>query len=138
MASFSGLEGGTGGGGIPNFSKKDDIWALTKSATEAFGKGGGIGTDFSLSKAAEIFLKEIFDRIFDRDDVASGSLVEPLQTRGHRGGFSRSCRASDQDETRRAGKPSLKKGNRKSQLFHGGNVGFDITENGSADSELAM
>jgi hypothetical protein len=32
----------------------------------------------------------------------------------------------------------LKKGNRKSQLFHGGNVGFDITENGPADSELAM
>ena len=32
----------------------------------------------------------------------------------------------------------MKKGNRKSQLFHGGNLGFDITENGPADPELAM
>jgi hypothetical protein len=28
MASFSGLEGGAGGGGIPNFPKKYNVWAL--------------------------------------------------------------------------------------------------------------
>ena len=32
----------------------------------------------------------------------------------------------------------MKKSNGKTQLFHGGNVGFDITENGPAYSKLAM
>ena len=138
MTGFSRLESGPGGHGIPNFPKKYNVRTLAEGATEAFGKGGGIGSHFALRKTAKIFLKEVFDRVFNCDDVASGTLVEPLQTCGHRRRFSRSGGASDQNETRRAGKPFLKKGNRKSQLFHGGNVGFDITENGPADSELAV
>ena len=138
MAGFSCLESGAGGGGIPNFPKKYNVWALAEGAAEALGEGWGIGSYFALSKAAEIFLKEVLNRIFDRDDVACGGLVEPLQTGSHRGGFPRSRRAGDQDEPRRAGKPFLKKSNGKTQLFHGGNLGFDITEDGAADSELAM
>ena len=98
MTSFSRLEGGTGGNRIPNLSQENDIWALSQSSAKALGKGGGIGAHLALGEAAEIFLKEVFDRVLNRDDVAGGGLIEPLEASGHRGGFSRSGGACHEDK----------------------------------------
>jgi hypothetical protein len=111
---------------------------LTEGTTEAFGKRGGIGAYFSLGKAAEVFLKEIFDRIFNRDDVAGNSLIEPLEACGQRGGFSGPSGSGYEDESRWAREPLLQKLRGQAELFHGGNLSFDVTENGTADTELAV
>jgi hypothetical protein len=111
---------------------------LAEGATEAFGKGGGIGSYFSLGKAAKVFLKEIFDRIFNRDDVTGSSLIEPFEARGQRGGFSGPSGSRYENESRWAREPLLQKFCRQAELFHGGNLSFDVTENGTADTELAM
>jgi hypothetical protein len=111
---------------------------LAKGATEAFGKGGGIGSYFSLGKAAEVFLKEIFYRIFNRDDVAGGGLIEPFEARGQRGGFSGPSGSGYENESRWAREPLLQKLRGQAEFFHGGNLGFDVAKNGTADTELAM
>ena len=111
---------------------------MAEGATEAFGKGGGIGSYFSLGKAAEVFLKEIFDRILNRDDVAGGSLIEPFESSGQRGGFSGPSGSSYENEPRWAREPLLQKFCGEAELFHGGNLGLDVAKNGTADTELAM
>ena len=98
MACLGGLQGGAGGHRIPNLSQKNDIGALTQGAAKALGKGGGIGAHLALGEAAEIFLKEVFDGVLNRDDVAGGSLIEPLEASGHRGGFSCSGGACHEDK----------------------------------------
>ena len=111
---------------------------MAEGATEAFGKGGGIGSYFSLGKAAEVFLKEIFDRIFNRDDVSGSGLVEPFEACGQRGGFSGPSGSGYENESRWARKPLLQKFCGQAEFFHGGNLSFDVTEHGTADTELAM
>jgi len=138
VTRFRRLEGGAGGDSIANLAEQDDIRALSKGAAEAFGKGRGIRSDFTLSKAAEVFLKKILHRVFDGDDVAGGSLIEPLQTCGHGGGFSCSGRSGHEDEAGGTGKPLLQKGHGQTQILHGWDLSFDVAENGSTDAELAM
>jgi len=111
---------------------------LAEGATEAFGKSGGIRADFTLSKATEVFLKEIFDGIFNCDDVAGSGLIEPFETSGQCGGLSCARRASDENESRWAREPLLQKFRGETKLFHGGNLGLDVAKNGTADTELAM
>ena len=138
VACLGGLQSGAGGHRIPNLSQKNDIGALTQGAPEAFGKGRGISSHFTLSKAAEVFLKKILHRVFDGDDVAGGGLIEPLQTCGHGGGFSCPGRSGHEDEAGGTGKPLLQKGHGQTQILHGWDLSFDVAENGSTDAELAM
>ena len=75
MTRFRRLQGGAGGDSVANFAEEDDIRTLTKGAAEAFGKGGGISSYFTLSKATKVFLKKIFNGVLDGDDVAGGGLI---------------------------------------------------------------
>ena len=134
MPGFRRLKGGVGRNGVPDLTQQDDVGALAKGASESFRKAGGIGADFPLGKATEMILKQVFDRVFDGDDVAGCRLVQPFQPRSHGGRFSRTGGSGHQNETGRTGKPLLENGNGQAQLLHGGNLSLDAPEDGTPES----
>jgi hypothetical protein len=65
-------------------------------------------------------------------------LIEPFEARGQRGGFPGPSGSGYENESRWAREPLLQKFRGQTELFHGGNLSFDVTEHGTAYTELAM
>lgn len=97
VSGFRGLESGDGGFGVADFADHDDVGALSERGAQAGGEGWGVGADFPLGEPALIGGEEVFDGIFEGDDVAGGSLVEMAEQGGDGGGFSGTGGSADEE-----------------------------------------
>ncbi len=60
---------------VPHLTDQDDIGILPEDVSEGRGKALRIGVDLPLIDDAFLVAMEVFDRIFDRDDMALFSLL---------------------------------------------------------------
>ena len=85
---------------IRNFPQHDHVRALAQSGMQRPGKGAGIRAHLPLADDAASVGMQVFDGIFDGDDVAVPGAVDPVYHAGQGGGFAAACRAGDQHDAR--------------------------------------
>ena len=81
-----GGDGGLHGFHVPHFAYDDDVRVFPQGAAQGFGKHSS-GGQFPLGEPAEIVVEEVFDGIFQRQDMAAGGVVDVIEHGGKRGGF---------------------------------------------------
>ncbi len=101
MAGFGGGYGDAHGFRVAHFADYDDVRSLTQRGTQCCGKIRRISPNFDLFDDAANVLVLVLDGIFDDDDVASFSMIEVVDQRGHGGGFTGASRAAEQHQSTR-------------------------------------
>jgi hypothetical protein len=132
------LEGGEGGVVVANFSDEDDIGGLAHGATEAASEGGGITTDFALGEEAVLVGEDVFDGVFDGDDVAGGVFVQPLEERGESGGFAGAGGAGDEDDAVGFESPAGEEPIGGAEVYERRDVSADAAEDGADAAKDAV
>src|SRR5262249_54933579 len=90
-----GLDGNLGGFEIAHFADEDDVRVLPQKASQGAGKGHALlGVNLALDQSVDVVL----DRVFGGQDLGV-DLVERVERRVERGGFSRAGRAGDDHDT---------------------------------------
>ena len=74
---------------VAHFSHHDDVGIFAQCAAQGRAEGFGVGVDFALGHVAALRLDDVFDRIFERDDVVVPRLVHLVHEGRERGGFAR-------------------------------------------------
>ena len=138
VAGLGGLKGGESGVVVANFTDEDDIGGLAHGAAEAASEGGGITTDFTLGEEAVLVGEDVFDGVFDGDDVAGGVFVQPLEEGGEGGGFAGAGGAGDEDDAVGFECPTSEEPIGGAEVDEGWDVGADAAEDGADAAEDAV
>lgn len=125
VAGICGAHGGAEAGGVAHFADHDDIGVLAEHVFEPHGEGEGIEADFALFDGALVIVEDIFDGVFERDDVLFEVGVDVLDHGGEGCGFTATCGACDEDDAAFGLGDFLEHGE-ESEFFESGDVGFDV------------
>ena len=87
VAGFRRGDGGGNGLDITHFTQHDDVRRLAQGRAQGAGKGGSISGHFALADQALLVGMQVFDRIFDGDDMAAAGPVDLVHQAGQGGGF---------------------------------------------------
>jgi hypothetical protein len=92
---------------------------------QTFLEGERVQADFALFDDGLVVLENVFDGVFEGDDVFAAVGVDVFDHGGEGGGFAAAGRAGEQDNAARAfgDLPQL---GQQAQFLEGGNLGFDI------------
>src|SRR5580658_6189665 len=88
VAGFGSKNGGGDGFQVAHFADQDDVRVLTKCSAQRGGEGRGVHFHFALIDEAFFIAVQIFDRVFDGDDVLGAQRIDAVNHGGERGGFS--------------------------------------------------
>jgi hypothetical protein len=88
VSGFGGVESGECGFGVADFAEEEDVRALAEGGAEGVGEAAAVLADLALGEEGEVVLEEVFDGVFECDDVAGEVLVELLEAARDGGGFS--------------------------------------------------
>ena len=98
MAGLGGGDGELDGLQVAHFPDHDDVGVFAERAAEGVAEGLGVRVDFALGDVAVARVDDVFDRVFERDDVVVALLVDVIDHRGQRRGFARADGARHEDE----------------------------------------
>lgn len=98
VAGFGGGDGGSDGGGVTDFADEDDIGVLAEGIDEGLVKARGIDADLALTDEGLDGEVDIFDGVFDGDDVAVAGTVNLVDEGGEGGGLAGAGGAGDDEE----------------------------------------
>ena len=99
MSGFSSSHGSLDSLVVTHFSKKDHIGALTQGGTQGNQIIGSIRTDLALADNAFVMSVQVFQRVFQRDDMSFTAVIDLVDDTSHGGGFSASGRTCDQNHS---------------------------------------
>lgn len=88
VPGFCSGEGELNGFKVAHFSDHDDIGVFTEGTAESLGEGIGVGVDFALIDVATCGFEDVFDGVFEGEDVIFAVLVDEVHECGEGGGFS--------------------------------------------------
>src|SRR5581483_12188982 len=91
---------------IPDLTDENHIGRLAQSVLQRGVPGVGVHSHLAVRDHAAFVLVNVFDGIFDGDDVAAGLLVAVADHRGQRGGLS-GAGAADNDHQAALGEHDL-------------------------------
>ena len=74
---------------VAHFSDHDYIRIFPQSAAQCFGEGISVGVNLPLIDVATLRVENVFDRIFEGEDVVLTVTIDEVNECGERGGFSR-------------------------------------------------
>src|SRR5690606_9386227 len=97
VARLRGREGERDRLEIAQLADADDVGIFAQGAPKGPGEGGGVTPDLALVDDAAFRVVDVFDRIFDREDVVAPLLVEDVDQCREGGGFSAAGRAGEQN-----------------------------------------
>jgi hypothetical protein len=101
QAQVAGLGVGEGGGhglAVADLADQDAVGGLAHGVAQGVVPVDGVGADLALVDDRHLVLEQIFDRVFDGQDVARAVLVAVVQHRGDGGGLARAGGADDQHQ----------------------------------------
>src|SRR5580658_3871485 len=87
VAGFGCKNGGGNGFQVAHFADQDDVRVLAKCSAQRGGEGRGVHFDFALVDETLFIAVQIFDRVFDGDDVLGAQRVDAVNHRGECSGF---------------------------------------------------
>ena len=93
MAGFSGSHGGLDRFIISHFAKKDHIRTLSQSGSEGHQIAFRICAYFALADNTFVMPVQIFQRVFQGDDVTFPGMIDTVNNTCHCCGFTASCRS---------------------------------------------
>src|SRR3984885_11129334 len=88
VARFGCENGGGDGFKVAHFADQDHVWVLAKCGAQRGGERCGVHFDFALVDETFFIAVQIFDRVFDGDDVLGAQRIDAVNHGGERGGFS--------------------------------------------------
>ena len=97
MTGFGSCHGSLDGFVITHFAKKDHIRALAQCGAQGYQIAFCICADLTLADNTFIMAVQVFQRIFQSDDMSFPGVVDPVYDTCHGGGFTASSRACDQN-----------------------------------------
>ena len=86
---------------VADFADQHDIRVLAQDVFQGLGEAGRIGAHFALVDERILMRVQIFDGVFDGDDVGVALGVHQVDHRGQGGGFTRTRGAGDEDQAAR-------------------------------------
>ena len=84
---------------IAHLADHNNVGVLPQDRPQSVVKRKGVHPDFSLGDDAPVLGKNIFNRVFDGDDMNVPLMVHFVQERRKRGGFAVTGRSHDQNKT---------------------------------------
>ena len=88
-------------GEVAHFSDDDDVGTFAHGAVQGEAEAVGIAVQLPLGDEAFGVVVQIFDRVFQCEDVLAEVGVDVVEHGAHRGGFTVACGADDQDDAAR-------------------------------------
>lgn len=98
VSGFGEGEGEGDGFDVAHFPDHNDVGGLAEDAEEGLVKGVCVFEDFALVDDAVAVPVEVFDGIFEADDVGIAMFVDVIDHRGEGGGFATACGSGDEEE----------------------------------------
>jgi hypothetical protein len=110
---------------VAHFADHDDVGVLAQDVLETFLEGKGVQADFALFDDGLVVFEDVFDGVFEGDDVLAAVGVDVFDHGGEGGGFAAAGGAGEQDDAARAfgDLPQL---GQQAQFLEGGHLGFDV------------
>ena len=96
MAGLSGAHRDADGIHVPHFTDKNHVGIFAQRRPQSIGEAAAVGADFPLIDQAFLVAMQIFDGIFQCDDVAGLLLIDLIDHRGHRRRLAAAGRAGHQ------------------------------------------
>src|SRR6202167_825360 len=87
VAGFGGQDCGGDGFQVAHFADEDDVRVLTKCGAQRGGEGRGVHFHFALIDETLFIAVQIFDRVFNGDDVLGAQRIDAVDHGRQRGGF---------------------------------------------------
>src|SRR6202050_404749 len=87
VAGFGCENGGGDGFQVAHFADEDDVRVLAKCSAQRGVEGRSVHFHFALIDKTLFIAVQIFDRVFDGDDVLGAQRIDAINHRGERGGF---------------------------------------------------
>ena len=130
MARLGELERGFHRLEVAHFADEDDVRIFTESGAERAREALRVGVQFALVDEAPLVRVEIFDRVFDRQDVGRARLIDPIDHRGQRRRLAAAGRTGDEHQ---AARPvgQIREHGRQAQLVERSNVFGNQTVDGA-------
>src|SRR5439155_4675335 len=85
---------------ITHLTDQDHVAILTSRHSQSVRKRVHVGADLALAEDRFLGLVDELDGLLDREDVARAGLVDQVDDRRHRGGFTGAGRAGHQHQSR--------------------------------------
>ena len=82
VAGFRGGDGGRDRLDIAHFTEHDHVRRLAQSCTQGAGEAGGVAGDLTLADDALLMRVQVFDRVFDGDDMAAAGGIDLVHQTG--------------------------------------------------------
>ena len=98
MSGFGGQKGGFDGFQLAHLAHQNHVRVLPQDGAEAVGEGAGILTHLPLVDGAFVALIDVFDGVFQRNDMLGVPVVDDIQQAGQGGALTGAGFAGDQDD----------------------------------------
>ena len=85
VTGFGGGDGELDGFEVAHFTDHDDVGVFAKGASESGCEASGMGVDFALGDVALVGFDDVFDGVFEGDDVIFSGAVYLVDESGERG-----------------------------------------------------
>src|SRR3984957_10279390 len=128
VAGFGGENRGGNGFQVAHFADQNDVRVLTQSSAQRGGERRGVDFDFALVDETLFVAVQIFDRVFDGDDVLGAQRVDAVDHRGECGRFTGTSGAGGENQTALLF-ANLRKDAREFEFFDGANLGGNDAQN---------
>src|SRR5580692_815272 len=122
MAGFGCENRGGNGFEVAHFADQNDVGILTQGSAQRGGERSGVDFDFALIDETFFVAVQIFDRVFDGDDVLGAQRVNAVDHRGERRRFSGTGGAGGENQAALLF-AKLRKNAREFKFFDGANFG---------------
>lgn len=127
VTGFGCGDGQTDGLQIAHFTDHDDVGIFTKGTAQSRAEGFGVGVNLALGDLAALGGEEVFDWIFEGDDMVVTFLVDLVDHGSQRGRFTAADRAGDQNQTVVVADEGLKN-IRQAEFVHAAHDAVDDTK----------
>src|SRR5690348_6125955 len=133
VAGFGGEERGGNGFEVAHFADEDDVRILTKGGAKSSGERGSVDFNFALNDEPFFGTMQIFDRVFDGDDVLEPQRIDAVNHGGERGGLTGTGGSRNEHEATLLF-ANLVDGTGKIEFLDGANFGWNDAED---DADVA-
>lgn len=137
MAGLGGRDGGLEGDAVAHFTDEDDVGILTQHGGDPEFEVGHVEADFALLEHGFDVVEGVFDRVFERDDVAVLVVVDPVEHGRERGAFAAAGGAANNDDAVLGSADLEDRFRREFEFFERGNAVFNVTEHHAHQTALA-
>ena len=128
MAGFGGEHRGGDRFQVAHFADEDDVRILTKCGAQRGREGRCVHFHFALVDETFLVAVQIFDRVFNGDDVLGAERIDAVDHRGQRGGLTGTGGAGGQNQATLLF-ANCGKNARQLELFNRADLGRDDAEN---------